>query len=399
MKMPEYLLNDHLTLLKYSMKIVFVVSSVGDTNLALRTIDALSPAGQEITLISLTKAAQQQVSSIKTPLSVKTIALPELLQLDNFVEGLLTQEQLKMVVSHLEKQKVDYAYIGVPSVDNEIPFQLAESVSMPVLMAYEFMFKPDNHCLWKHVPTLSTRSNVKWAVPLSIAKDDFQVPSNQLFVTGHLSIDNAYATSNTSNNKTPQEIRETLDVSKEQSLAFISSTTQPVATDADFFDCLLKELKNHPTMQVRLGLHPGIQDLDAYLQKILAIYKKHPEIAAQFKIILPDNIASRIKVPNLTIGNPEYQAAFLRVNVTGSEAASAAGRIAQAVPGALLNQAVLEGKPTYSHLGKPYLPQKYFSNSIASFFTAEVQPPRLKKDLGLDEKTAPEIYADIIMQR
>ncbi|HHF7349302.1 TPA: hypothetical protein ACPSKE_002506 [Legionella feeleii] len=205
------------------MKIVFVVGSVGDTNLALRTIDALSPAGQEITLISLTKAAQQQVSSIKTPLSVKTIALPELLQLDNFVEGLLTQEQLKMVVSHLEKQKVDYAYIGVPSVDNEIPFQLAESVSMPVLMAYEFMFKPDSHCLWKHVPTLSTRSNVKWAVPLSIAKDDFQVPSNQLFVTGHLSIDNAYATSNTSSNKTPQEIRETLDVSKEQSLAFISS--------------------------------------------------------------------------------------------------------------------------------------------------------------------------------
>ena len=88
---------------------------------------------------------------------------------------------------------------------------------------------------------------------------------------------------------------------------------------------------------------------------------------------------------------------FLRVNCTGSEAASAADRIGQAVPGALLNQAVMEGKPTYSHLGKPYLPRSFFSNTIVSFFTAERrQPPRLKEDLGLDGRTAPERVAEII---
>ncbi|MBA3535820.1 MAG: hypothetical protein H0T84_04310, partial [Tatlockia sp.] len=173
----------------------------------------------------------------------------------------------------------------------------------------------------------------------------------------------------------------------------------PVEVDAGFLDCLLTELKQHSNIQVRLGLHPGIHNLDAYLQEILFIYRKHSEIAAQFKIILPDTLVGRIKAPELTIDAPMYQNAFLRVNITGSEAASVSERITQAVPGALLNQAVLEGKPAYSHFGKPYLPHQYFSNSIASFFTAERQPVRLKNDLGLDEKTTPERYADIFMSK
>ena len=69
------------------------------------------------------------------------------------------------------------------------------------------------------------------------------------------------------------------------------------------------------------------------------------------------------------------------------------------LPGALLNQAVLEGKPAYSHSGKPYLPHQYFSNTIASFFTAQRQPFRSKKDLGLDEQTTPERCADIITRK
>lgn len=383
------------------MKIAFLVSSVGDTDLALKTIDALENNGQlETVLISLTKAAQQRVESFQSSTLVSKIALPDILQSnsDFFPEGELIKEQLGMIDQYLQNQQIDYTYLGIPSINSEIPFQLAESLEIPVLMAYEFMFKPDNHCLWKHVPSLSAKPNVRWALPLATAKEDFHVPDDSLFVTGHLSIDNAYS-SNTSNIKKPQEVRELLQVSPDQSLAFISSTTQPVETDSGFLDCLLTELKNHPNMQVRLGLHPGIQNLDVYLNGILGIYRKHPEITAQFKIILPDNLVGRIKEPKLTINDPIYQKIFLKVNVTGSEAAATADRVTQAVPGALLNQAVLEGKPTYSHLGKPYLPRQYFSKTIASFFTAECQSPRSKEDLGLDEKTAPQKYAEIIMQK
>ena len=68
------------------------------------------------------------------------------------------------------------------------------------------------------------------------------------------------------------------------------------------------------------------------------------------------------------------------------------------MPGALLNQSVLEGKPAYSHLGKPYLPRPYFSDSIATFFSGSRQQLRMKEALGLDEKTAPERCADIIIK-
>ena len=352
------------------MKIAFFVSSVGDTDLALKTIQAIEHNGQhETVIISLTKSAQQRVESFQSSSLIAKIALPVILQLnsESFPESILTEQQLGMIEQYIQNQKIDYAYVGVPSISNEIPFQLAESLDIPLLMAYEFMFKPDSHCLWKHVPILNKKTNVKWALPLVTAKEDFQVPDEKLFITGHF--------------------------------VFMSSTTQPVQVDAEFLDCLLTELKQHPNMQVCLGLHPGIQNFDTYLQEILAIYRKHPEIAAQFKIILPDNLVSRIKAPELTINETMCQNAFLRVNVTGSEAASAADRVTQAVPGALLNQAVLEGKPTYSHLGKPYLPRQYFSNTIASFFSVGSQPVRLKKDLGLDKGTTPERYADIILKK
>ena len=68
------------------------------------------------------------------------------------------------------------------------------------------------------------------------------------------------------------------------------------------------------------------------------------------------------------------------------------------MPGALLNQGVLEGKPHYSHSGKPYLPCKYFSNSISTFFTAERQQSRSKDELCLDKKTAPERCAEVLLK-
>ncbi|MCL9683967.1 hypothetical protein [Legionella maioricensis] len=86
---------------------------------------------------------------------------------------------------------------------------------------------------------------------------------------------------------------------------------------------------------------------------------------------------------------------YFNFNINGSEAAFAADRVAQAVPGALLNQAALEGKPAYLHSGKPYLPKQYFSNSISTFFTAPGESARAKEELGLDERTTPERCAKL----
>ena len=374
------------------MKIAFFVSSIGDTDLALETIKSLEKKGEhEALLISLTKAAQQRVENVHSASLVGKHSLSEILALDFgvFSEGRCTEEQLRNILQYIHLQKIDHAYFGVPSTNNEIPFQIARLLDgIPILMAYEFMFKPENHCLWTYLPELKSKSNIHWALSLPDALEDFGL-HDKVHVIGHMSIDNAFAPKS-SGSKSLKDINHSLQVFPHQSLAFVSSTTQPVEIDTRFLDCLLTELPNHPNVQVRLGIHPGIQDLDAYLVEILAVYKKNSEVLSQFKIILPDNLLGRFKKPELSISNLLFHKVFLRADINGSEAASAACRVAQAVPGALLNQSVLEGKPAYSHLGKPYLPRQYFADSIVTFFSEERQQPRMKEALGLDEKTAPE---------
>lgn len=384
------------------MKIAFFVSSLGDTDLALKTIKSIEQKGShETILISLTQTAQLRIDNFQSSSLVTKISLPEILNdnVNTFPKKLETEAQLKNIIQYIQLQNINYTYLGVPSVNNEIPFQIAKSLeNIPVLMAYEFMFKPESHCLWNQVQELKTQQNVQWALPLADAVDDFDIDDKRkIHITGHISIDNVYSFQSDSS-KSSEEIRRGLQVPIDQSLAFVSSTTQPIEIDVTFLDCLLSELPQHPNVQLRLGLHPGIQDLEAYVNEILSIYKKHVDTHHLFKIILPNDLLRRFKTPELSINDPLLQEAFLIVNINGSEASFAADRVAQAVPGALLNQAVLEGKPSYSHSGKPYLPTQYFANNIATFFSSERKSLRMKQDLGLDTKTAPERYADIIIK-
>lgn len=60
----------------------------------------------------------------------------------------------------------------------------------------------------------------------------------------------------------------------------------------------------------------------------------------------------------------------------------------QSVPGALLNQAALEGKPSYFSQGKSYLPKGFFSENIKTFFSNARQNSHNKHELGLNEERA-----------
>jgi hypothetical protein len=371
------------------MKIAFLVSSAGDTNLALKTIEALEQQAQlETLLIALTKTAQQRIQSFKSTSLTTKMSPPETLP---------AEEQLSWVKKYIEDENVNYVYLGVPSINDEKPFQMALALeNVPIIVAYEFMFKPEDHCLWQYVDDLKSRSNIQWALPLDSAKNDFDIrDDSKVHITGHLSIDNADTTAPLMS-KSPQTIREQLQVPADQSLAFLTSTTQPTLTDTTFLDTLLAELPNHP-VQLRLGLHPDIPNFDDYMRELLAVYKKHPKAKDQFKIILPEQLLIKFQKPALSINDPEFQSLFLRVNVNGNEAAFAADRVAQAVPGALLNQAAFEGKPAW-HAVKAYLPTDYYSNDAPTFFAESRKPTRKRAELALDEKTTAQRYADIILK-
>jgi len=377
------------------MRIAFFLSSIGDTDLALRTIESMN-GDHQVFIIALTNVAQQRIENFSSPLLHSKRSLPELLHLgpELFPKDVCNPDQIRAIVESIDSDGIDQVYCGVPSVNNQIPFQIALALdNKPVLMAYEFMFKPESHCMWNYVFQLN-KPNVTWALPLDSAKADFH-PDQKMTIVGHLSIDNAFSAGG-AGSKSPESIREQLGVLADQSLAFVSSTTQPVEIDKGFLNCLLSELPNHPHVQVRLGLHPGIQDLDAYLSEILSVERAHPRAASQFKIIFPDNLRSRLKSPNLSIDNPMFQQVFLKRNITGSEASTAADRVAQAVPGALLNQAVLEGKSAFAPEGKPYLPKNNFAKNASQFFSERRKLPLNNKDLGLDEKTAGERCAAIL---
>lgn len=127
------------------MKVAFFVSSVGDTDLALSTIKSMESKGEnQALLISLTKAAQQRVESFNSTLLVDKKTLPEILHLssESFLDGRCDAEQLEHIVEYIKLQGIHHAYFGIPSVNNEIPFQIAGALDdLPVLMAYEFMLR------------------------------------------------------------------------------------------------------------------------------------------------------------------------------------------------------------------------------------------------------------------
>ncbi|MDI1353146.1 MAG: peptide deformylase [bacterium] len=396
--------------LKKSMKSIFLVSSVGDTNLALDTIKAMEAKGQKSHIIvSLTKTARDTIR--KAPLSETTThkTLPQLLTIEEEMEPekYHNEETQKFIAEYIEDNnpQITHAYIGVPSDDRQsFPFQVAQRLKkVNVVMAFEFMFKPQNHCLWNHVHQLNLKPNLSWVVPLHNATKDFDVENKKMHVIGHLSIDKACAQQIKNEDVQAQskaaiaEVRQKLDIVSDNIFCFVSSSTQPVEMDITFIDCVLAELLKHPKMQVRLGLHPGINDLDSYVQKLIDICKKHESIEKQFKIILPQDLLTKFKQPESSIDNHLFTSLFMRVNIKGDDAGTAADCVAQVVPGAILNQAAMEGKPVYAHQGQTYLPDGYFSNSLSTFFSAGRKSPTSKNALALPDKSAAAQCAIIMM--
>lgn len=184
-----------------------------------------------------------------------------------------------------------------------------------------------------------------------------------------------------------------------KSLFLFSGTTQPIDVDSELVSAILNELASnrYPNLQIRFGLHPGISNKESYLSTLLGICAQYPHLSAQFKIILPPLIEEQVKSEDIL--NNSF---IVRANVSGPQAANAGAKVAQAVPGALLNESVIKGKPSYFHkeTAEPYLPRDFFSKNIQAFFSATTNSkPRTKKELGLNDSTTAENMANIMYKR
>jgi len=374
------------------MKIAFFVSSVGDTDLAKATISKLieQHSPESILVIPLTTTAVDRIKDLKgAPISVISI------EVIAKQAGLLTNEQIseqeaEAVKVFLQENHIEHVYIGVPSNNNVIPYQIATRLTIPFTVAYEYMFKPEKHSLWKHVGELASKENGHFAVPLDSAIRDIKELNGDanVHVVGHLSLDRVQEVSSD-----VVKTRNILSVDAEQELVIVSGTTQPTEVDKQFLNALLGELSTgkYPSIQLRMGVHPGVKDLDDYLQTLLKTCEMYPSTKDQFKIIINSQIAGKLKQP--LVDSPF----IIRADVSGPDAAQAADKITQAVPGALLNEAALKGKPSYFHDKslKPYLPRSWFSGNISAFFTEKPQSPHSKDELGLTD-TAPSLLSKLM---
>lgn len=375
------------------MSAIFIVSSIGDTELALNTINEILSKNSDSScyILPLTETAANKVQSFPDVKHCKVLS-----RKTYFENGKDSIHGIKILNDEIDTKQIKMAYIGVPAPNDEsLPYALATELSIPCVIANEFMYYDPEHPFWQNLSKMVS-DKITFAMPLQAAVDkiiDAQ-PKSKTSVIGHLSIDKALAKQEIK----PQEkarIRNQLEINDNQEYIFISGTTQPVEIDSEFIQALLNELNtgSYPNIQLRMGLHPGVKDINSYLEKILTICKTMPNLQNQFKIIIPNNIKSKI-INDIILSDDIYKQYTIEVDMNGPTASSAADKIAQAVPGALVNEGIVSGVPGYFHKNvQSYLPAH---SSIRTFLSSNNSTKLSTSDLELDELSVAQRVATLL---
>lgn len=393
--------------------LAFFVSSAGDTNLAKKTIAELIEQKVEnpLFLIPLTKVAEDCTQDLVGNTALSRVLLKDILQPKEAVAalagtpakeeklnpGALSAAELDQINAFAEDKQIARAYIGVPSNNQEASYQIAKRLQrkmIPCIIANEYLFKQEDHAFWGQIDDL-VAEGCEFAVPLQSAGDAvLAVNKNaKIKVVGHLSLDQPVTPLD------PEPTRAALKIGAEEKLVFISGTSaKSISTDNDFLEAVLKELSEgvaqglYAGLQLRMGIHPGVENPDDYLKALLETCDKYPKVANQFQIILTD----KFKTEKLTRPLPPSPF-LLPANVAGPAAVNAAQQGAgQALAGASVNELAFQGRPSYVHQSQGlYLPKAWYSQSLSLFFTQKPRPPHSKSELGLTE-SAPRCMAKLM---
>ena len=370
------------------MKIALFVRDTGDTNLALETAKYLRQQGHQTVFISLSKTAETLILNAAKLALLQHKSIYELLHCNPEVIKLqrCTHKQLVKIMKFLREEGITHVYLGVPSdQDNEITYQIAERLRHTPLIVSEYMFRPPaTHKIWSHLPKLKQNPHLHWGVPLLPAQIDFDLGLDHTHHNGHLSIDRGIAPIT----EDIPTIRKELGIAADELLLVMSTVSakrqDQISDDIAFLQTLLDELIRQPKVQLRLSLHPGIDDLDAYLAQLSDLYTNNGA-PSRFQVILQPALYKRLRNPEALHKN---NALFLYKNISGSQAVAAADYMSQAVPGGLLNEIAVRGKQVYTQLSPtepPYLPSECFALSPARFFSAGHRATLTKSSLGLKE--------------
>lgn len=225
---------------------------------------------------------------------------------------------------------------------------LNQSLNTSIYNGYLF-YEADHH-YWRALNKGNTWSeNINWLVPLSTTKKLIQEKnlSIKVEVVGHPSIDNVLSNANFEVDDNQQILiknkRQQLTINDTQSLLFISGS-KDLAKDKLLLEALFQALEktSNPKLELRLGIHPGIDNPNEYVSEILKSLEKFPLVNQQLKLLLKPSVASKIK-------QIEHKAYVITTEMSGDEVANLADSVASTPPATLVSMAALQGKPVYYH--------------------------------------------------
>lgn len=348
------------------MTLAFFTTSAGDTELAIATLQRmidLHPAHPYV-FYPLSTLAKEKVTSafsgndaVDIDLSwAESKALPE-------------DSEIQALNDALAKKKVQRAYIGVPSnLEESKAMILAEKLTVPKVVALEYLFLEPALPLWSKLTQLM-QNNCEFVVPTNSAIDEIKTraPEAQVTAIGHLAIDKALQ--KRANPVDPQKInliRTQLISNSHESLKVISGTSVGLDIDKPFLEAILKELKSdkHSGLKVCFSLHPFVKEPGKYLSELLELCTQYKTLSSKFQIILPEGFISKLPQGMIDFKNPY----LLLREISGPDAAQAADGVAQAVPGALVNESAILDKAAYCFQPvKTFLPSQMYAQSLSDF--------------------------------
>ncbi len=397
------------------MSILFVSHSTGDTQAMLAVAKRVQQRfAEKLYFFVLGEAAEkvfkQQEQFAYFTLRDMSFSEQEIGQLEN---GSLSPQQLQKVDKYLKVLSIDRAYIGTPSKLNAaVPFQVAELVSQQLKVGViynDYLYKEVGHVYENIVRQKKVwQSSFRWALPTAKAQEFFQSINTELktAAVGHLGID-AVLEAKDGKSDDGDPLRQQLHVSPTQKLLFISGLK-----DADIDKALLNDMlavlhndneNIFSPLEIRIGLHPGTSDMNAYLTSLVSILSRYPKaVTKRVKFVLPDRLQKKVNLEQFD------ESFFIKKNISGDQAAKAADSVACGLPATLVTKAALQGKPAFCHDAnkKSFLPEDRFfvgDDKMVSFFRRSVDQlnsePISKSELGVPKKEAVDMMASLLLAK
>ena len=359
------------------MKVLLVCHSAGDSALITQTAHKLAAESKATTinLLIVGKAAQSKIDSEKFSPKINVISLESILSTPfaAFENTALNTEELLLLQAYLKKIAVTHALIGTPSLNNAaVPYQIAELLSQEIQAGFiydDYLFTEAKHVKRGKIQEKGWPECYQWLLPLSAAAAEVKElnPKLKTEVVGHLAFVAAVKASESKMEFTPYH--KTLHNEGKNKLIFISGG-KSVIEDLQLLTSVTTILQQEEfnEIDVRIGLHPGLDDVNTYLSKMLLHLIRNP-VKNSIQFIIDLSMQKRIQLEQIkktVIADLNEQekgsitkelGTFLHlVDIRGDQAAAVADGVMCFVPATLVSQAVVQGKPAACYQGKPYLP-------------------------------------------